>query len=111
MGKIAIDFNGTIEDSNNVPKGKKFGPPLPGAEDTLEGLIQEGHEVIIFTEMAKTSSGRQAVADWLEYFDISYSEITALKPNASIFIDDKGLRFTSWASTIKELRGFGIELD
>lgn len=103
MGKIAIDFNGTIEDSANVPKGKKFGPPLPGAEDALESLIQEGHEVIIFTEMAKTDSGRKAVADWLEYFDIPYSEITAVKPNAEIFIDDRALHFTSWQSTIKQL--------
>jgi hypothetical protein len=112
MGKIvAIDFNNTLEDSKNAPSGKRFGPPLPGAVDALYALTQESVKVVIFTLLAANPSGRQAVADWLEYFDIDYDEITAVKPNADLFVDDRGLHHQDWTSTMKEVnRRLGLDI-
>lgn len=98
---LCIDFNGVIEDSKNVEKGRKLGPPMPGAVDALQDLYQS-HTLIIHTTMANTPSGRRAVADWLEYYDVDYSEIVG-KPKADCYLDDKGQKFISWKSAMIKL--------
>lgn len=108
---IAVDFNGTLEDDKHVPRGKKLGPPTPGSDEVIEDLVQEGHEVIIFTNMASNPSGQNAVKDWLQYFDIPYTRITAIKPNADVFIDNKGLHHKDWTTTTGELnQRLGLDL-
>ena len=104
LPKIAIDFAGVICDMKNIPKGKKMGPPMPGAIDALQDLYLR-YDVIIHTTFANNPSGRKAVADWLEFYDIDYNEIVG-KPDASYYIDDKALTFTTWNQTKKKL---GIE--
>lgn len=114
MGKltICVDFKGTLEDSGHIPVGKKFGPPQPGAEDVAEDLIQGGHKVIVFTTIAANPSGRQAVEDWLEYFDIPYTGVTAVKPEADLYIDNKAVYHKDWGQTVKEInRRLGLDLD
>ena len=34
--------------------------------------------------------------EWLEKYEIPYDEIYFGKPNADVYIDDKGLKFESW---------------
>jgi 5'(3')-deoxyribonucleotidase len=94
---ICIDFNGTIEDSKHPVEGKKMGPPMPGALDALQDLHDIYH-IIIHTTMANTPSGRKAVADWLEYYDVDYGEIVP-KPAAVYYIDDKAVNHKSWKIT------------
>ncbi len=74
---------------------------MPGAQDALQDLYQS-HTIIIHTTMANTPSGRKAVADWLEYYDIDYHEI-APKPAASLYLDDKAMKFTNWKSAMLKL--------
>ena len=101
---IAIDFAGVICDMGHIPEGKKLGPPINGAIDALQDLYDRYH-VIIHTTFANTPGGRQAVADWLEFYDVDYHEIVA-KPGADYYIDDHALEFKSWVTIKKKL---GIE--
>ena len=40
--------------------------------------------------------------EWLEKYDISkcVDEVTAEKPRAEYYIDDKGIRFNNWKETL-----------
>ncbi len=105
---ICVDFDNVLNDRT----GKKFGGALPYAIQAMEELSQE-FEVIVFTCVASTKKGREAVEEWLNSNDIEYSEVTAVKPNAELYIDNKGLRHTDWRSTIKEINerlGTSLEL-
>ncbi len=97
--KIAIDFAGVICDMKHIPKGKKLGPPMEGAIDALQDLFLI-YDIIIYTTIGNSPGGRKAVADWLEYYDIDYTEISG-KPAASYYIDDNAVKFSSWKQTRK----------
>jgi hypothetical protein len=98
---IAIDFMGVICDPSNVPEGKKLGQPIPGALDALQDLYDTCY-VIIHTTMANTPRGRQIVAEWLDFYDVDYHEISG-KPKADYYLDNHALEFKSWALTKKKL--------
>lgn len=74
---------------------------MPGAVDALQDLYLS-HTLIIHSTMANTPSGRKAVADWLEYYDIDYSEIAG-KPKADVYLDDRAMLFTTWPKVLKKL--------
>ena len=98
---LAIDFDGVIHDKANPIKGRRMGAPLPGARDALIKLRDDGHKVTIFTTMAVSVHGKNAVQDWMDYYDIPYWLVTATKPNAVIFVDDKAIRHTTWPNTLE----------
>lgn len=106
MSTLAIDFDGCLHDYMDPIKGKKMGLPIFGAVDAMEDLRQAGHKLIIHTVKATTPSGKQAVIDWLEYYGIEYHDVTAIKPNAELYIDDRGYHFTDWRTTLLKL---GVE--
>jgi hypothetical protein len=94
---LAIDFDDTIHDSKNPPKGGRMGPPMKGAKEAVDNFKRQGHTIIIHTVWG-TKEGAPTIAKWLEYFQIPYDEITNIKPNADLFIDDKAVHFTDWAN-------------
>lgn len=100
---LAVDWDGVIHDRAHPIDGKRFGPPLPGAAEALSDLHELGIRIVVFTCVAHTPSGWQAVTDWLEHHDIDYDEVTAVKPIAHAYIDDKGIRHYDWANTLQEL--------
>ena len=92
---LAIDFDDTIHDTNSVPTGKRMGLPLKGARDKMIGLSKK-HFLIIHTVRAAGPNATEAVIDWLKFFDIPFSSVTNIKPNADYFIDNKNIAFTNW---------------
>jgi hypothetical protein len=72
-----------------------MGPPMPGAVETMTELYEDGHELIIFTNRG-TEVGKQHVIEWLKYFHIPFGEVTNIKGNWDIFIDDKCIPFHDW---------------
>jgi phosphoglycolate phosphatase-like HAD superfamily hydrolase len=80
-----------------------MGAPLPGAVAALDALYDKRYKLIIHTTKATTDSGKQAVEEWLDYYGCEYHEVTATKPNASYYIDDRAIKHTSWAETLDEL--------
>jgi hypothetical protein len=100
MSRLAIDFDGTIHDPTNVLKGYKMGQPMLAAAEALTRLKQEGHEIIIFPTWADRYDRRKAILDWLTYFKIPFDDITSVKPEADLYIDNNAVRFESWGQTI-----------
>jgi phosphoglycolate phosphatase-like HAD superfamily hydrolase len=100
---LAIDYDGVIHDRANPVEGRKLGPPLPGAVEALDDLHAAGHTIIVHTLMATTPSGTRVVEDWLDYYGIEHHGVTAIKPAADFYIDDKAIRHTSWPDTLQQI--------
>ena len=107
---LGIDFDGVIHDDNlGFHDGTIYGEPVKGSIDAIK-LLSNHFNIIIFTAKAKKDrplvggkTGVQLVSDWLQKYDILkyVSEITAEKPRALLYIDDKGYRFDNWKETLK----------
>ena len=94
--RLAIDFDGTIHNPTHRLPGYKMGQPMPGAAEAIRQLRLQGHEIIIFPTWADTQQKRQAIVDWLTYFGIEFDDITSTKPDAELYVDNNGYRFTDW---------------
>ncbi|MEV8042427.1 hypothetical protein AB0P02_01100 [Streptomyces griseoluteus] len=107
---IAVDFDGVIHAySLGWCDGSIYDPPMPGALAGLRTLM-EHDAVFVFT-----SRDTQQVADWLferGEFDITWEPpgevicefwndrdrilVTNRKLPASVYLDDRAVRFTDW---------------
>lgn len=76
-----------------------MGEPVEGAPDAMLTLKRQGDTLIIHTNRERF----QHVEDWLRHFGIPYDEVTNIKPNADVFIDDNAIRFTTWAQVMQYL--------
>lgn len=72
-----------------------MGGPLPGALNAMQNL-EDDFTVVVYTTKAVTLGGQQAVEEWLKYYHIPYAQVTATKPNAVLYVDDRALRFVDW---------------
>jgi hypothetical protein len=77
-----------------------MGAPMDGAKSVMTRWKRQGHTLIIHSVMATSDSGAKAIADWLRYYKIPYDSVTATKPQADWYIDDKGYQHTDWSSTL-----------
>ena len=99
MSILAVDFDGVLMDPTNRKPGKRMGEPVEGAVAAMQRLHQQGHTLIIHTVRGNRPDH---VAEWLRFFGIPYDSI-ADKPEAAYYVDDRGLRFTSWSQTLQEI--------
>ena len=98
---LAIDFDNTIADSRHPIPGRKMGPPMPKAKESLLQLIENGHTIIVHTIW--TPDRHHVIAEWMGYYGIPYHSITNVKPDASCYIDDKAIPFTSWDNLMNDI--------
>ena len=106
---IGIDFDGVIHNMDKgYHDGTVYGDPIPGALDALKRLAKD-YTIIIYTAKAKPSrplvngkTGTELVWEWLKQYDVAQyvKEVTAEKPRAFVYIDDRGYRFENWKDTL-----------
>ena len=109
LNNIAIDFDGVLHNFNKgFHDGTCYGKPIEGSIESVK-LLSKKWNIIIFTAKAKPNrplingkTGEELVWEWLEKYDISkcVDEVTAEKPRAEYYIDDKGIRFNNWKETL-----------
>ena len=110
---IAIDFDGVLHrNSKGYHDGTIYDKPIEGSREALEQLSQE-HNIIIHTCKAKPDrglingkTGIELVWEWLEEYDLAeyVNKVTAEKPRAKFYIDDKAIKFSDWSSALKKMR-------
>lgn len=110
---VCIDFDGVIHDNyDGFGDGTVYGPLIFGAREAIEQLAQK-YNIIIFTAKAKPDrplingkTGTELVWEWLTKHDLSkyIKEVTAEKPRALAYIDDKAIRFADWNKTLNEFK-------
>ena len=80
--------------------------------------ISKKYKIVIYTAKAKKDrplingkTGIELVWEWLKKYDIDQyiQEVTAEKPRAICYIDDKAIRFIDWNQTLDDLLNFTNE--
>ena len=114
---IGIDFDGVIHKcSKGYYDGTIYDDPIDGASEALL-RISEKYTIIMYTAKAKPDrglvngkTGVELVWEWLEKHNMSQfvAKVTAEKPRAVCYIDDKGVEFSDWSSCFKRLEEKGI---
>jgi histidinol phosphatase-like enzyme len=110
---IALDFDGVIhDDSNGFHDGTIYGLPIDNVESALKELSKK-YTLIIFTckanpkrPLINEKTGIELIWEWLEKWNFRQyiSDVVWGKPNAIIYIDDKGFRFNDWQTTLEYLK-------
>jgi len=111
---IAVDFDGVIHKySQGWKDGSIYDPPVEGAKECLSLLVKKGFTVVIFTTRLNPELNDDVnlevnkVTRWLSSFGfrkgVHYHEITAIKPRAVVYIDDRAMRFINWQDAMKRL--------
>ena len=114
---IGIDFDGVMHKcSKGYHDGTIYDEPIAGSYEALKN-ISEKYTIILYTCKAKPDrglvNGKTGVAlvwEWLEKHNMSQfvSKVTAEKPRAVAYIDDKAIRFTNWKKCMKQLNKDGV---
>jgi hypothetical protein len=109
---VGVDFDGVVHlCSRGFYDGTIYDPPVLGSKDALQRL-SEKYRVIIFSAKARHDrplidgkTGIQLIWEWLEKHDMAkyVSDVTAEKPRAVFYIDDKALRFHNWSETFEQI--------
>ena len=81
-----------------------MGEPIADAVRSIEQLFHDGNDIIIYTARATNPKSIDIVEEWLRFHKIPFDEVTAIKPKADIYLDDKAIRFTNWAEALEEIR-------
>jgi hypothetical protein len=110
--QIGIDFDGVIhKNSKGFYDGTVYDQPVDGVYEALESISKK-YDIIVFSAKAKSDrmlinnkTGKELICDWLDKYNLSQfvKDVTAEKPRAVYYIDDKAIKFTDWASCLKEV--------
>ena len=111
---VGIDFDGVIHKcSKGYYDGTIYDDPIPGSKEALERLSDK-YNIIIYTCKARTDrglingrTGIELVWEWLEKHDMAQyvNKVTAEKPRARFYIDDKAIRFVDWKKAFEDIEG------
>mgnify|MGYP001158446635 FL=1 len=109
---IAIDFDGVIhKNSKGYHDGTIYDDVVDGAKEALEEIAKK-YTVIVYTAKARHDrgfidgkSGTQLIWEWLEKNNLSHliSKVTAEKPRAVAYIDDKAIKFSDWTDVLNKI--------
>lgn len=100
----AIDFDGVLNDWQNSPTHNGWGPPIDGALPAMRRLRGLKLRIVVFTTKAANPSGKAAVEGWLRENYMPYDEVTATKPAALFYLDDRAIRFTDWPTAFPAIQ-------
>lgn len=112
MKVVCVDFDGVIHRySKGWQDGSIYDPPMKGAKKELGRLVSKGYKVVILTTRLNPEANddvnleKNKITKWLAdngfQAGVHYHDITAIKPKAGIYIDDRGIRFTNWKDISK----------
>lgn len=105
---LAVDFDGVLHDGTYT----HIGEPHEGARGALLIARSFGNRIIIHTCRARPdevvdgvrwNNTEREVAEWMAVHDIPFDEITALKPFADVYLDDRAIQFIDWHQAQSDL--------
>jgi hypothetical protein len=97
--RALIDFDGVLHAySRGWADGTVYDPPVPGAQVGCEHLEADGFEVVIFSTREPWQ-----IEEALERWGWPAYRVTNVKEPAEFLLDDRAVRFTSWAGALAEV--------
>lgn len=113
MGKfvptVVFDFDGVIHSYKSGWKGVDVipDPPVPGIRKAIAELRAAGYRVVVVSTRCAKLTGMAAINRFLKENDIVVDDITAHKPPALCYIDDRALCFDGDAAgLLAKVQGF-----
>jgi len=107
--QIGVDFDGVIHrSSKGFYDGTVYDDPIEGSLEAIQRL-SETYDVIVFSAKARTDrmlingkTGIELIEEWLHFhgFMRYIKEVTAEKPRAVAYIDDKAIKFINWEQAL-----------
>lgn len=107
---LAIDFDGVIhKNAKGFYNGEVYDDPVDGAIEAIKELANT-YKLILYTfkghpdrPLVRGKNGIELTWEWLKKYDVDkyIQDIVWGKPNARVYIDDKGYRFENWKDTLK----------
>ena len=91
---LCVDFDGVIATYGETDGHLGCGTPVAGAEHVLRKWVDQGYHIIVYTSRPDP----EIVKRYLRWYNIPFHEVKE-KPQAHLYIDDRGLRFHSWLHT------------
>jgi hypothetical protein len=104
MNTIAIDFDGVLIDhphSLSFEECLQLGLPTIDSVEILN-YLSKFYKLVVLT--ARKDDELIKVKQWLSDYGFPKMEVTNKKMDATLYIDDRCLRFTSWADISKILK-------
>jgi hypothetical protein len=94
MKTAVFDFDGVIHSYTSGWKGATVipDPPVPGIGAAI-AEIRKDYKVVVVSTRSETDEGREAIAEWLDHWDIFVDGISATKPPAVVYVDDRAIQF------------------
>ena len=102
---IAVDLDGVLNnytkyEENNIPEIKT------GAEEFIKELHKKGYKLVLFTNRKPFNASKWLIENKLDKY---FSDVTNVKPIASIYIDDRALKFNGdYNQTLTEIENFNV---
>lgn len=92
---VCLDFDGVLHDykgrEENFPT--PGGEPVSGAKNAVEWLLEKNYALVIFSARANVYGGVEAIEMWLHKWGFPEIPISLVKPEAHLYVDDRGFRF------------------
>ena len=110
--RIMVDFDVPIHKySKGYFNAQIYDIPTEGVKEALQFLKNQGFEIVIHTTRVSQEEhpetykvNAEAIAKWLQSYNIDYDRITSEKLLALAYIDDRSVRFGNWKDTIQFLK-------
>ena len=100
---IAIDLDGVLDNYTKYEEGM-IPPVKKGAKEFVKELYDKNYKLILFTNRSPMHATKWLVENRLDKY---FSDVTNVKPTASIYIDDRAIIFRGdYKEAIKEVENF-----
>jgi hypothetical protein len=92
---ICFDFDGVLHEylDREADFPTPGGVPVLGARQATWDLHQQGYSLVIFSARANEPEGEKEIKNWLQNWAFPDIQVSLIKPQAALYIDDRGFRF------------------
>lgn len=107
---VAWDFDGVIHKySKGWHDGTIYDRPMKGAREACFNSYEAGLTQVIYSTRCCDPDGRLKIMSWLYVNKFSvewFTDITAIKPAARLYVDDRAHRHMDWVTTMEAVRAY-----
>jgi hypothetical protein len=96
--KYCFDIDGTI--CSNTCGKYEDAEPIKYMIDQINSLYNNGHTILLFTARGSTTGidWRELTEKQMRDWGVHYHKLILGKPEADLYIDDKGMSIDEWAN-------------
>ena len=102
---LAIDFDGVLHSYSGWTGSNKLSEPVPGAVEFCRRAVERFH-LVVYSARALDPDQRVQLGIWLSQHGFPAMYITAQKPPALVYLDDRAWRFDGQWPDVEALVAF-----